>query len=136
MVEVTPKSLRLRKKILQANRRPKRWEKGEQAKLNGELQRRFASSTRAKRFFRRRSDRGQVPHFSASTRGVLFVEVQAHSRHGRAPLQNLGLPLSHTSPSRFTIAAGVIISVEPSGRLQVARTSCSNWLVTHPRSLW
>jgi GTP-binding protein len=27
MVEVTPKSLRLRKKILQANRRPKRWEK-------------------------------------------------------------------------------------------------------------
>ena len=31
MVEVTPKSLRLRKKILQQNRRPKRWEKGEQA---------------------------------------------------------------------------------------------------------
>jgi GTP-binding protein len=30
-VEVTPKSLRLRKKILQANRRPKRWEKTEQA---------------------------------------------------------------------------------------------------------
>jgi GTP-binding protein len=29
LVEVTPKSLRLRKKILQANRRPKRWEKGE-----------------------------------------------------------------------------------------------------------
>ena len=29
-VEVTPKSLRLRKKILQANRRPKRWEKAEQ----------------------------------------------------------------------------------------------------------
>jgi GTP-binding protein len=28
-VEVTPKSLRLRKKILQANRRPKRWEKAE-----------------------------------------------------------------------------------------------------------
>jgi len=31
MVEVTPKALRLRKKILQANRRPKRWEKGELA---------------------------------------------------------------------------------------------------------
>jgi GTP-binding protein len=31
LVEVTPKSLRLRKKILQANRRPKRWEKVEQA---------------------------------------------------------------------------------------------------------
>ena len=30
-VEVTPKSLRLRKKILQANRRPKHWEKAEQA---------------------------------------------------------------------------------------------------------
>jgi GTP-binding protein len=30
MVEVTPKSLRLRKRILQQNRRPKRWEKGEQ----------------------------------------------------------------------------------------------------------
>src|SRR5271170_4531002 len=30
-VEVTPKSLRLRKKILQQNRRPKRWEKAEQA---------------------------------------------------------------------------------------------------------
>ena len=30
LVEVTPKSLRLRKKILQANRRPKRWEKAEQ----------------------------------------------------------------------------------------------------------
>src|SRR6516225_7526161 len=30
MVEITPKSLRLRKKILQANRRPKRWEKAEQ----------------------------------------------------------------------------------------------------------
>ena len=29
LVEVTPKSLRLRKKILQANRRPKRWEKGQ-----------------------------------------------------------------------------------------------------------
>jgi len=29
MVEVTPKSLRLRKKILQQNRRPKRWEKGQ-----------------------------------------------------------------------------------------------------------
>ena len=29
-VEVTPKSLRLRKKILQQNRRPKRWEKAEQ----------------------------------------------------------------------------------------------------------
>ena len=29
-VEVTPKSLRLRKKVLQANRRPKRWEKAEQ----------------------------------------------------------------------------------------------------------
>lgn len=29
MVEVTPKSLRLRKKILQQNKRPKRWEKGE-----------------------------------------------------------------------------------------------------------
>jgi len=29
MVEVTPKALRLRKKILQTNRRPKRWEKGE-----------------------------------------------------------------------------------------------------------
>jgi GTP-binding protein len=29
MVEVTPKSLRLRKRILQQNRRPKRWEKGE-----------------------------------------------------------------------------------------------------------
>jgi GTP-binding protein len=27
MVEVTPKSLRLRKKILQANQRPKRWQK-------------------------------------------------------------------------------------------------------------
>ncbi|HUV69054.1 MAG TPA: hypothetical protein VMW15_05285, partial [Terracidiphilus sp.] len=31
MVEVTPKSLRLRKKILQENRRPKRWEKAGQA---------------------------------------------------------------------------------------------------------
>ena len=31
IVEVTPKSLRLRKKILQQNRRPKRWEKAEQA---------------------------------------------------------------------------------------------------------
>jgi GTP-binding protein len=30
-VEVTPKSLRLRKKVLQQNRRPKRWEKAEQA---------------------------------------------------------------------------------------------------------
>jgi GTP-binding protein len=30
VVEVTPTSLRLRKKILQANRRPKRWEKSEQ----------------------------------------------------------------------------------------------------------
>jgi len=30
-VEVTPKSLRLRKKILQQNRRPKRWEKGQPA---------------------------------------------------------------------------------------------------------
>jgi GTP-binding protein len=30
LVEVTPKSLRLRKKILAANRRPKRWEKAEQ----------------------------------------------------------------------------------------------------------
>jgi predicted membrane GTPase involved in stress response len=29
MVEVTPKSLRLRKKILQANRRPKTWEKNQ-----------------------------------------------------------------------------------------------------------
>jgi len=29
MVEVTPKSLRLRKKILQANQRPKRWQKGQ-----------------------------------------------------------------------------------------------------------
>jgi predicted membrane GTPase involved in stress response len=28
MIEVTPKSLRLRKKILQANQRPKRWQKG------------------------------------------------------------------------------------------------------------
>ena len=27
MVEVTPKSLRLRKKVLQQNKRPKRWEK-------------------------------------------------------------------------------------------------------------
>jgi GTP-binding protein len=32
-VEVTPKSLRLRKKILQANRRPKAWEKAAQAQL-------------------------------------------------------------------------------------------------------
>jgi GTP-binding protein len=31
VVEITPKSLRLRKKILQQNRRPKRWEKAEQA---------------------------------------------------------------------------------------------------------
>jgi GTP-binding protein len=31
VVEVTPKSLRLRKRILQQNKRPKRWEKGEQA---------------------------------------------------------------------------------------------------------
>jgi predicted membrane GTPase involved in stress response len=31
MVEVTPKSLRLRKKILQQNRRPKRWEKNQPA---------------------------------------------------------------------------------------------------------
>jgi GTP-binding protein len=30
-VEVTPKSLRLRKKILQQNKRPKRWEKAGQA---------------------------------------------------------------------------------------------------------
>jgi GTP-binding protein len=30
MVEVTPKSLRLRKKVLQQNRRPKRWEKAAQ----------------------------------------------------------------------------------------------------------
>jgi GTP-binding protein len=29
VVEVTPKSLRLRKRILQQNKRPKRWEKGE-----------------------------------------------------------------------------------------------------------
>jgi GTP-binding protein len=29
VVEITPKSLRLRKKILQANRRPKRWEKNQ-----------------------------------------------------------------------------------------------------------
>jgi GTP-binding protein len=29
-VEVTPKSLRLRKKVLQANRRPKGWEKTKQ----------------------------------------------------------------------------------------------------------
>jgi GTP-binding protein len=28
MVEVTPKSLRLRKKVLQINQRPKRWQKG------------------------------------------------------------------------------------------------------------
>jgi GTP-binding protein len=28
MVEVTPKSLRLRTKILQINQRPKRWQKG------------------------------------------------------------------------------------------------------------
>jgi GTP-binding protein len=28
VVEVTPKSLRLRKRILQQNKRPKRWEKG------------------------------------------------------------------------------------------------------------
>jgi GTP-binding protein len=27
MVEVTPKSLRLRKKVLQQNKRPKNWEK-------------------------------------------------------------------------------------------------------------
>jgi GTP-binding protein len=31
LVEVTPKSLRLRKRILQANKRPKRWEKAGQA---------------------------------------------------------------------------------------------------------
>jgi len=30
MVEVTPKSLRLRKKILQANRRPKRRDNGDE----------------------------------------------------------------------------------------------------------
>jgi GTP-binding protein len=30
LVEVTPKSLRLRKKVLQENKRPKRWEKAEQ----------------------------------------------------------------------------------------------------------
>jgi GTP-binding protein len=30
VVEVTPKSLRLRKRILQQNRRPKRWEKNSQ----------------------------------------------------------------------------------------------------------
>jgi len=29
VVEITPKSLRLRKKILQANRRPKQWEKNQ-----------------------------------------------------------------------------------------------------------
>ncbi len=31
MVEVTPKSLRLRKRVLQQNKRPKSWEKREQA---------------------------------------------------------------------------------------------------------
>jgi GTP-binding protein len=29
VVEVTPKSLRLRRKVLQQNRRPRRWEKSE-----------------------------------------------------------------------------------------------------------
>jgi hypothetical protein len=43
---------------------------------------------------------------------------------------------SHTSPSRFTIAAGVISDVSPSGKLHAVRTACSNWLVTQPRSLW
>ena len=31
VVEVTPKSLRLRKRVLQQNKRPKRWEKGQSA---------------------------------------------------------------------------------------------------------
>ena len=47
-----------------------------------------------------------------------------------------GSPSSHTSPSRLTMAAGVISAVSPKGRLQAARTACSNWLVTQPRSLW
>jgi hypothetical protein len=33
------------------------------------------------------------------------------------------------------MAQGWTTSGEPSGRLQTARTSCSNWLVTQARSL-
>ena len=32
----------------------------------------------------------------------------------------------------FAMAAGCTAAVSPSGRLQAARTSCSNWLVTQP----
>ena len=64
------------------------------------------------------------------------MSTEAETVARAAAKLGLPLPLSQTSPSRFTIAAGVISDVSPNGKLHVVRTSCSNWLVTHPRSLW
>ncbi|MCY1534642.1 hypothetical protein D9M68_700200 [compost metagenome] len=38
---------------------------------------------------------------------------------------------NHTSPSRFSILPAECWRVLPSGRRAMARTCCSNWLVSH-----
>ena len=54
----------------------------------------------------------------------------ASRRERRRPRPSRVRRPAHKSPSRFAIAAGRCISVEPSGRPQTARNCCSNWLVT------
>ncbi len=71
LVEVTPKSLRLRKKVLQANRRPKRWEKV--ARISRDLEPPLRFQHPLQRLFRGRAHRRQVPHLPPRTRRVLLV---------------------------------------------------------------
>ena len=63
-------------------------------------------------------------------RASIFPYKCTFTRGSASAAAQFGVPPSHTSPSKFAIAAGLSISVDPSGKLHTARNCCSNWLVT------
>ena len=73
---------------------------------------------------------GEVPHLAAGARAVLAVEMQLHVAAAASPP-----PSSARRPPRdrrggWPSRPAARRSVDPSGRPQIARNCCSNWLVT------
>ena len=71
----------------------------------------------------------RCPIFRPGRGDRLAVQVKLDVRASPSAAAQFGSPSAQRSPSRFAIAAGCSISGDPSGRPQMARSCCSNWLV-------
>jgi len=129
MVEVTPSRCACAKRFCSRNRRPKRWKRAsrrvETDQVSGEI-------TRAAALLLALAPALDLPWppvadkwpiFRPGARGVLLIQMQTHAGN-RERRAKFGSPasLSHTSPSRFTIAAGCDQRSIARGRLHTART--------------